>query len=70
MTCFAKLSLPARALGLPMDVLNSVGVLRLEKSAADFTAASEQQQQQNGHAVGPRAVEGMFSFPAFECWTM
>lgn len=31
MTCFCKLTVPALALGLPMDVLNSLGVLRSEQ---------------------------------------
>lgn len=53
MVCFAKLSVPARALGLPMDVLNSVGVLRLEKPAAKAKAAEE--QQQDDKTVEPRA---------------
>lgn len=39
-TCFAKLSVPALALGLPMDVLNTIGVLRLETPSAAVAAAA------------------------------
>lgn len=62
-------------MGLPMDVLNSVGVLRMEKPAADSDAAKGRQRhscdvdpqaaeerQQHGHGVDPRA-EGT----ALEC---
>eukprot|EP00752_Nemacystus_decipiens_P017245 g15449.t1 len=53
MACFVKLSVPAVALGLPMDVLSSVGVLRLERPTAKANAAKK--QPQNGHTVDPMA---------------
>lgn len=40
MTCFCKLTVPAMALGLPMDVLNSLGVLRSEQGIAGSKTAS------------------------------
>ena len=55
MVCFAKLSVPARALGLPMDVLSSVGVLRLEKATAEAIATAKEQSEQHGHGVDPLA---------------
>lgn len=39
-SCFAKLSVPALALGLPMDVLNTIGVLRLETPSSAAAAAT------------------------------
>lgn len=50
-TCFVKLSVPSRALGLPMDILSSVGVLRSEQAAVAFGAA----RQQNEGETSPRS---------------
>lgn len=62
LSCFAKLSVPALALGLPMDVLTSIGVLRLEKSAAAAAAAKKtaekQQQERDATAVTCSSAEG------------
>ncbi|CBJ25790.1 conserved unknown protein [Ectocarpus siliculosus] len=56
LTCFAKLSVPAETLGLSLDVLNSIGVLRMEKSTANDSRSAESQQQHGGSA-GPREAE-------------
>lgn len=41
MKCFGKLSMPTRALGSPMDVMSSVGILRSEPAASATAAAAD-----------------------------
>lgn len=58
LTCFAKLSVPAEALGLSLDVLNSIGVLRMEKFTANDSRSAESQQH-HGESAASREAEGM-----------
>ena len=69
MTCFAKLSVPARVLGQSMDVLNSLGVLRMEKTAAaaadaaaTSAAANPTQNGQQGEGTTSPRAEGAVSY--------
>lgn len=57
LTCFAKLSVPAGTLGLSLDVLNSIGVLRMETSAATDSRIAESQQR-DGDSAPSRETEG------------
>ncbi|CAM9548853.1 unnamed protein product, partial [Scytosiphon promiscuus] len=53
LTCFAKLAVPPQALGLSLDVLNAVGILRMEK-----TAVLPPEQERNQQPEGERATDG------------
>ncbi|CAM9670037.1 unnamed protein product [Ectocarpus fasciculatus] len=54
-TCFAKLSVPAETVGLSLDVLNSIGVLRMERSTATNSRSAESQQHDGDSAASPEA---------------
>ncbi|CAM9618439.1 unnamed protein product [Ectocarpus sp. 12 AP-2014] len=56
LTCFAKLSVPAGTLGLSLDVLNSIGVLRMEKSTATDSRSAESQPH-DGDSAASREAE-------------
>lgn len=59
LTCFAKLRVPAQALGLSLDVLNSVGILRMEKKAANSSEheRNKQQKEDGGAAASGEGTE-------------
>ncbi|CAM9394230.1 unnamed protein product, partial [Ectocarpus sp. 13 AM-2016] len=56
LTCFAKLSVPAGTLGLSLDVLNSIGVLRMEKPTATDSRSAESQPH-DGDSAASREAE-------------
>ncbi|CAB1099994.1 unnamed protein product [Ectocarpus sp. CCAP 1310/34] len=60
LTCFVKLSVPAGTMGLSLDVLNSIGVLRMEKSTATDSRSAESQHYDGGSAASREAEEAAY----------